>query len=189
MPRRTRKRGPNRPPFAFLNEAESQRSNFLKGQVQGHLQEAGASDGVLDYAQVTRRGADVGVGGGAVGLASFWKWGAVLWRVGEERVELHVVVGRVEARVVEDVKGLHIELQAEALGDLEIFEDGHVDTGLEGAAENVTAGRAKSGFVDVAHAGDWVARRNAVLAWLQERNAEGSGVEDGHAGVDAQRAL
>src|ERR1700722_256012 len=121
----------------------------LERQVKSHLEEAGASDGVLDEAEFAGWGADVGVGSGAVGLAVDWERRTVLRRIFEERVELDVVVGRVEARVVEDVERLHVELEVEALVDLEIFEYSHVNARLEGAAEDVAVRGGRVGLWNV----------------------------------------
>ena len=91
------------------------------------------------------------------------EWRGVLRRIFEEWVELDVVVGRVETRVIEDVERLDVEFEPEALGDLEIFEDAHVHAGLERADENVAARGAEVGFVDVADFGDGIAGRDTVF--------------------------
>src|SRR5580704_9492477 len=163
----------------------------LERQVKSHLEEAGASDGVLDEAEFAGWGADVGVGSGAVGLAVDWERRTVLRRIFEERVELDVVVGRVEARVVEDVERLHVELEVESFVDLEVFEYSHVNARLERADENIAASGTKVGLVDVANgfAARSVARWDAVLPGLQQRNAECRAVEDRITGIDAERAL
>src|ERR1700744_4761911 len=158
--------------------------------MQRHWEEEGASDGVLDEAEFAGWRADVGVGGRAVGLAVDGERRAVLRRIFEEWIELDVVVGRVEARVIEDVERLDVEFQVEAFVDLEILEDAHVDPRLERADENVAAGGTKVGLVNVANgfAARSVARRNAVLPGLQQWNAERGAVEDRIAGIDAERA-
>ena len=95
------------------------------------------------------------------------EWSGVLRWIAEERIELDVVVGRIKAGVVENIESLHVELQPETFGDPKVLKDGHVDAGLEGADKNIAAGSAESGFVDIASAGNRIARRNAILARLQ----------------------
>ena len=117
-----REKQPTEPPRMYLTG-----SAISERQVEGHLEEAGASDGVLDYAEFAGRRADIGVGRRAVGLAVDGEWRGVLRRIFEERIELDVVVRRVEARVIEDVERLDVEFQVEAFVDLEVLEDAHVD--------------------------------------------------------------
>ena len=126
---------------------------------------------MLDEPELAVRRANIGVRRRAILLrgiqGGIGKWSGIRRRIVEERVELDVVVGRIEAGVVENIESLHVELQPEAFVDPKVFEDGHVDAGLKRADENIAAGGSKRGFIHIANAGDRIARRNAILARLQ----------------------
>jgi len=87
-------------------------------------------------------------------------------RIVEERIEFDVVVWRVEARMIKDVERLDVKFQPITLGESKILENAHVDAGLEGPSEDVTAGRTEPGFKVVAR-GDPIGR-----AWSQQWNAK-----------------
>ena len=94
-----------------------------------HLQEARASQSVLDYAQGLSRRAGVRAFRAVRGiLREAWcVTGAdVIWRIIEKWIEPHVVIRRVKARMVEEIECLHVKTQFEAFCYAEIFENGHV---------------------------------------------------------------
>src|SRR5580765_906226 len=156
----------------------------LERQVQGHLQEAGAADGVLDDAELSAGRADVAAVGGAVLLTGHRKWRRVLRWIGEERVEFDVVIWSVKTGMIEDIKCLHVEFQPEAFRDHKNLGNAHVYTGLERADKNVAAGGAKTSF-------EIIAQWNTVVCgiWGQQRNAERIDVQNGICRVDPERAL
>jgi len=136
----------------------------LERQVQGHLQETRAADGVLDDTELPVGRANIGrleANPRSLRDAGRLTGADVVGRIRKERIELDVVVRRIEAGMIEDVEGLQIETQLEALGDLEILEQAHVDARLKRAHEDIAAGRTKAGFVDIAGARSGVAWRNA----------------------------
>jgi hypothetical protein len=92
-----------------------------------------------------------------------------VWRIAEIRIESHVVVGRVEYWVIEDVEKLSVEAKSESLGDLCVFEGAEIETRLKGRPENVATCGAIAGFERVAH-------RHAHLTRRDERDAKCSGV-------------
>src|SRR6516225_3255451 len=103
----------------------------LESQMQCHLQETRAADGVLDQAEFAAGRADITHVRSAVLLAGDGKRSRVLRRICKVRIEFHVVVGGIEARMVEDVERLNIKLQPEALADPEILENADVHARLE----------------------------------------------------------
>ena len=173
------------PRFGFLEW----RDGYLKRQMHRHLQEAGAADGVLDEPELTVWRANISVRRRAILLRGIQrgirKWCGIRRRIVEERVELDVVIRSIKTGVVENVESLDVELQPETFVDPKVLEDGHIDARLKGADENIAASCSESGFVDIASAGDRIARRNAVLARLQQRDAKRRAVEDRIAGIDA----
>src|SRR5260370_32106212 len=64
--------------------------------------------------------------------------------------------------MVEDVEKLRVVLEMEALGQLEILEDGEIETALEWATEDIAAAGPIAIFEVVTRAGHGVARWNAV---------------------------
>ena len=64
--------------------------------------------------------------------------------IGEER---HVVVGRVEIRVIEDIERVEVEAQAEAFVQNEFLAQDHIEAHLERSAEDVAAGVSVERFV------------------------------------------
>ena len=84
----------------------------LECEVQRHLQEARTADGVLDHSELSARRTDVSALYADSGRSSS-AWSktssCVLGWIGEERIELDVVVWRIETGVVKDVKGLNVK--------------------------------------------------------------------------------
>lgn len=115
----------------------------LKHQVHAQLQETRAAYRVLNQAQAALR-----------------RNRCRAFVIGEER---HVVVGGIEIGVVEDIERIRFEPQMEALFDLELLGQVHVETHLERASENVTAGASEQGF-EIVTSGT-IARGDAIAPW------------------------
>ncbi|HMD99537.1 MAG TPA: hypothetical protein VKM93_19685 [Terriglobia bacterium] len=95
-----------------------------ENQVQRHLDKARAAEGVLNKPQRSAGRAGISPGRGdarseerILPIGSVGRW------VREVRVKRHVVVGRVEARLVEEVKGIGSELEMPAVGGGEVVVD------------------------------------------------------------------
>ncbi len=140
--------------------------------MQRHLQEARAADGVLDQPKLAARGTLISALKTNPGCLCKARAGTIVRWIGKERVEFDVVVRRIEAGMVEDIKSLDVKSQLETLFNPEVLEQRHIHTGLERTDENIPAGSTKSGFVDVASPRSYgrsrIARRNAEsgVAWL-----------------------
>src|SRR5579859_855194 len=149
----------------------------LEREVQGHLQEPRAADGVLDPAKLAeRRIAHIPIGSDA--RLALRKWHkafcriiVIRRRIGEERVKCNVIVRRIKTGVVENVKRLDIKLKFEALGDLEVLEKPHIHARLEGPNEDIAACGGETCFVDVTNS-TRIAWRHSTLPRLQDRNAK-----------------
>src|ERR1017187_10190038 len=89
----------------------------LERQMHRQLQEARTPQGVLDDAQAPLR-----------------REGSRTREIGEER---NVIVGSVEIRVVEKIKRIEVEAQAETIVELERFADGRVEPYLKWRSEGV----------------------------------------------------
>src|ERR1700722_19930554 len=110
--------------------------------MQGHLQEARASQGVLDNPQGLRRGTGVRAlytSARCLREARGVTCTHVVRGIPEKWIESHVVIRRVKAGVIEQIESLHIEAQLKALGQVEILEYGHVHARLKWAAENISS--------------------------------------------------
>jgi hypothetical protein len=79
------------------------------------LHKARAANRVLNVSAMAGRWNQVARRGPAA------KRGGHVWRIAEIRIESHVVVGRVEYRVIEDVEKLSVEAKSESLGELRVF--------------------------------------------------------------------
>lgn len=90
----------------------------LELQVQRQLQKARAADGVGDRAErgPKRRARRAGISPLKAGTGSLRKTGYtaranIVWWVPKERIEPHVIVGRIEAWMIEEVEALCIKTQ------------------------------------------------------------------------------
>ena len=76
-------------------------------------------------------------------------WGSL--RVGAETwIQAEVAVGRVKARVVEEVEELRVETQFKPLGQVEVFEKSEVEPCLESSTERISRSARKSRFGEIA---------------------------------------
>ena len=76
-------------------------------------------------------------------------WGSL--RVGAETwIQTEVAVGRVKARMVEDVEELRVETQFKPLGQVEVFEKSEVEPCLESSTERISRSGRKSRFGEIA---------------------------------------
>jgi hypothetical protein len=92
--------------------------------------------------------------------------------------------------MVEDVKKLRVVPEMEALVQLEILEEGEIETALERPAENVAAAGPIAIFESITRTSIRVARRNAVSprsewSWGSER----PGIQHGFSRVDSSGSL
>src|ERR1700680_2513905 len=124
----------------------------LKLQMQRHLDEAWAADGVCERAQMSNRR----------NCISYRRAGKARGRRVTESVEINAIVGNIEARVIEDIEGVHVVPQRKSFRQLEILEGAEIETVLEGTAEDVAPARRVTVLKRVAGAGGWIARRHAV---------------------------
>ena len=91
--------------------------------MQRHLQKSRAADGVLNEPKLAVRRAGISALGADSGIHRHTRiFPHVIRRIPEARIECNVVIRRIEARVVKDVKGLHIKTEFEALLDSEILK-------------------------------------------------------------------
>ena len=102
----------------------------LKEQVERHLKEPWAADGVLNHPQAALRRDR-----GRPGI------------VGEE---IHIVVGCVEIGLVEDIECVRLETQPEALLDGKLLGQAYIEALLERTSEHVSARAPVQGLVDIA---------------------------------------
>ena len=99
------------------------RCQMLEGKVQRHLQESRAADGVLDKPELTVWRAGISTLGADSGVHRHTRiFPHVIRRIPEAGIECNVIIRRIEAGVVKDVKGLHIKTEFEALLDSEILK-------------------------------------------------------------------
>src|SRR5258708_17056687 len=164
----------------------------LKRQMQRHLQEPRTAQRVLNDTELPGRRARISsleADAGCLRKARVAPGAHVVRRIAEEWIKPNVVVGRVEASMVEHVKGLHIEAQGKPFGELEGLEDGHIDARLERAAEDVAACRAETRLVDVARARGRVTWWNTVLTRSEEGHAERVPIEHRISCVYTERTL
>lgn len=108
--------------------------------MQRHLNEARAAQRVLNHTQVAARGNGV----------TRRKVIDVQRGVREERVERHIVVRRVEVRMIEQVQEICPVRKGESLGEFCILPDCEIKARLEGAAEQVSTAASVVGFESVA---------------------------------------
>ena len=99
--------------------------------MQRHLQEAGASNSVLDHTELTTwRIAPVCKAQGRlsarlVRLASSRR---IAREAAEKRIKPYIVIWCIEAGMIEKVKRLQVKLEPKTLGQFELLKDGHVHT-------------------------------------------------------------
>src|ERR1700732_2684154 len=89
-------------PSYFESQLNECQRNISERQMQRHLNKAGTADGVLQFTQVARRRANISAGAGDARREARK---TVYRRVREEGIEIDIVAGDVEARVIEDVEG------------------------------------------------------------------------------------
>ena len=95
----------------------------LEGKVQRHLQESRTADGVLNEPKLTVWRAGISALRADSGIHRHARiFPHVIRRIPEPRIECNVIIRRIEAGVVKDVKGLHIKTEFEALLDSEILK-------------------------------------------------------------------
>jgi len=94
--------------------------------MQGHLNKARAPKRVLNHAQ-----------------AALGREGVAGNRV-KTGVKSHVVVGRIEAGVIENVEEVRGVFQIETFAELGLFDDGEIKAGLKRSAEDVAPSIAES---------------------------------------------
>lgn len=135
--------------------------------MQVGLQKTRTADGVLNLAETAAR------------------------RIQNRRPEVivrHVVVGRVEAWMIEEIERVEVEAQMHAFRDAKFFAERIVEADLKEAPENVAAAVSVTGLEDVAATGrlrERVTRRYAALAGRKKRRIESIYIEHGFSGVDA----
>src|SRR5450631_815726 len=154
-----------------------------------HLKDSRTSECVLDQAQVSLRRTVVG---SRTGDTRGESWKAVLGRIPEERIEQHIVIGHVEARMVKQVERVEIVAQSVALADFEILEDAEIETILEWRAEGVASSIGVAIFEVIASQGAaaGVTRRHSVASWCKDRGyPEGIDVQNRVVCVDSSRTL
>lgn len=165
----------------------------LEGEMQRHLEEPRAPDGVLDHTKLPPwRFA-------SVCKVQSWSSTGLVWvgrfsrrvarETAEKGIEPHVVVWRIETRVIQEVKRLHVKLEPKSLCQFELLEDGHVHARLKWTSKDIAACGAETGFIEIAYACDWIARRDTVLAGSKKRHAKSRGIEHRVGRIYARGAL
>src|SRR5580700_3730951 len=91
-----------------------------KLQMQRHLDETRAADGVCERAQMSNRR----------NCISYRRAGKARGRRVTESVEINAIVGNIEARVIEDIEGVHVVPQRKSFRQLEILEGAEIETVL-----------------------------------------------------------
>jgi hypothetical protein len=95
----------------------------LEREMQRHLKEPRTSNGVLNDAKVATRRTGIGVGRSSDAWIEPGIHLVVDRRIAEKWIELDIVVGDIEAWMVEDVECLHVVSQIEAVIDFEILKN------------------------------------------------------------------
>src|SRR5258708_22149312 len=143
--------------------------------MQSHLQETWTAESVLNHAQLSCSRTRVSafrpssrdlLKAGHMACSDVVRW------IPEEWVKTHVVIGRVKARMVKNIKRLHIKSKIKPFMKFEVLEEGHIDARLEGATEFISACAAKTRLIYVAGPGCRVTRRHTVLPWGKKWPAE-----------------
>src|SRR5580704_11171965 len=151
----------------------------LEIQVQRHLNEPRASQSISDEPDIRGRR-------------------AVTRNGVEARIQRYVILGSVEAGMVEQVEEVSLVLQLEALRNFEVFLHREIESILERRAEKVPPVRSETCFEVVARRRSgavswlqhrWPARRHSHLPRRQQRNREVPRIEVLLASVDSGRSL
>src|ERR1700685_1649250 len=138
-----------------------------EGEVQAQLQEPRTPNRVLNDSQAARR--------------------RDRSRTHEVGKEFHVVVRRIEIRMVEHIKRVRFKTQLEAFLDGELLGQTHVEADLERTSEQVPAGSAVEGLELIATGGS--AGRHTVRARREKLRCKIGCIEHRRARIDAERAL
>jgi len=120
--------------------------------MQSHRDKPRAADGVLNHSQLA--GSQIAVRHN----------GRRIIKVQRKR---YVIVGRIERWGIRNVKHVQTELDVDALGGCDVFEERKVSSFLEWAAEKVTPIVAEGGFKCVASSSNRIAQRNTALTRLE----------------------
>src|ERR1700680_502743 len=87
-----------------------------------------------------------------------------------ESIEIDAIVGDVEARVIEDIEGVHVVPQVESFRHLEILEVPEVEPVLEGTSEYIASSLGITVLKVVAGACGGIAGRHSVRSRREGRH-------------------